>query len=97
MKTTWTDEEALDLIIEEAAEVIQAACKCKRFGLNHIEPGYGHNAEVLAKELGDLDGARQMIRWKYDQLVSYSWASSTKLDRFLEAREKRTQDTVPLV
>lgn len=88
MNTEISQDEALDLIIEEAAGVIKAAIKCKRFGFYSTWKGEQHG-EVLAKELGDLDGARQMVKWKYEQLVSYSWASSTKLDRYLQAREER--------
>ncbi len=49
-------EELLDLLVEEAAEVIQAVQKIKRFGWSHDEPGYGVNCDVLAKELGDFLG-----------------------------------------
>lgn len=95
MNTEITREEALDLIIEEASEIIKAAIKCKRFGFEAVWKGEQHG-EVLAKELGDLEGARQMVKWKYEQLVSYSWAASTKMDRYLQAREERKQrDTVP--
>lgn len=97
MKTEITREEALDLLIEEAAEVIKAAIKCKRFGFDTTWKGEQHG-EVLAKELGDLEGTRQMIKWDFTQLTSYSWAASTKMDRYLQAREERRQkDAVPLV
>jgi hypothetical protein len=43
-----TKEELLVVLIEEAAEVIQAATKCL------AEPGYGKNDEVLATEFGEL-------------------------------------------
>jgi len=41
-------EELMTVLAEECAEVIQATCKIKRFGLN------GDNLQELAKELGDL-------------------------------------------
>lgn len=51
-----TLDDLLDLLIEEAAEVIHAASKVKRFGWNRTEPGYGHNGKQLAAEIGDLLG-----------------------------------------
>lgn len=41
-------------LIEECSEVIHAACKCERFGIDHTEPGYGNNREVLLREIEDL-------------------------------------------
>ncbi len=49
--------EYLDLVIEEAAEVIHAACKIKRFGLNDSHPTYYDglpNGHVLTTEIGQL-------------------------------------------
>ncbi len=51
-----TRDELLDLLVEEAAEVIQAIQKIKRFGFDHFEPGYGVNHEKLALEIGDVLG-----------------------------------------
>lgn len=44
----------LDCLVEECAEVIQAAQKCKRFGWDRVYPGYGSNMEILSSEVGDL-------------------------------------------
>ena len=53
--TRLTQKELLVLICEEAAEVIQAATKCLRFGYDTIGPGdHGMNSEVLAREAGQL-------------------------------------------
>jgi NTP pyrophosphatase (non-canonical NTP hydrolase) len=51
-----TRDELLVLLIEECAEVIQAATKCLRFGYDRDEPGYGINSDVLAGEIGDVLG-----------------------------------------
>lgn len=54
------NEEYLDLVIEEAAEVIQSAIKCKRFGSSYVCPLFpgdnsdSTNEERLAYEVGDF-------------------------------------------
>lgn len=48
-----TQDELLDLLIEECAEVIQAATKAKRFGSNRCWPGYNGdrcNADAVIRE-----------------------------------------------
>ena len=51
-------EEYIPLLIEEAAEVIQAATKIQRFGPDRVYPSGEHanrtNTEALAMEVGDL-------------------------------------------
>ena len=55
-------EHLLVCIMEEAAEVQQAAAKCLRFGLEHgYEDRETTNAEDLAFELDDLEGIRLML------------------------------------
>ena len=49
-----TRDDLLIILIEECGEVIQAATKCLRFGFDRIEPLYGHNGEMLSREVGDL-------------------------------------------
>lgn len=49
-------DELLTLLIEECAEVIQAATKIQRFGWDRHQPYYGENREVLAHEIGDVLG-----------------------------------------
>ena len=47
--------EALVILQEEAAEVIQAISKIHRFGIDNINPITGESSlETLHKELGDL-------------------------------------------
>ena len=48
-------EELLVILQEECAEVIQAASKCRRFGIDNMyTKGSGTQRENLTKELGDL-------------------------------------------
>jgi NTP pyrophosphatase (non-canonical NTP hydrolase) len=48
-------KEALDILQEECAEVIQAVSKISRFGLDNLKPGKAKtNREHLEEELGDL-------------------------------------------
>jgi NTP pyrophosphatase (non-canonical NTP hydrolase) len=50
-----TVNEAMDILQEECAEVIQAVSKCRRFGLNNIKPSKDRtNLECLEEEIGDL-------------------------------------------
>lgn len=52
------DERYLPLVVEEAAEVIQAITKIQRFGLDRVYPEGAHanetNTEALESEIGDL-------------------------------------------
>lgn len=66
MRRSLTLEEKLVLLAEEAAEVIQAATKCHRFGFSHYEPGYGKNDEELAKEVGQLLGVVESLDLDWD-------------------------------
>ena len=48
-------DEALLILAEECAEVIQAISKCQRFGIDVCKPGKPRtNREHLETELGDL-------------------------------------------
>jgi hypothetical protein len=55
-----TKEELLVNLMEECAEIIQAASKCLRFGYasdhRDINPRYGRNDIKLAEEIGDFQG-----------------------------------------
>lgn len=49
------NNEVMDILQEEAAEVIQAVSKIRRFGMNNAKYGTGQtNKEHLEEELGDL-------------------------------------------
>lgn len=48
-------KEAMDILQEECAEVIQAVSKINRFGLDNAKPGTIYsNREHLEEELGDM-------------------------------------------
>lgn len=55
---TPAQDEVLTILIEECAEVIQAASKLKRFGLVENPPDYSYSGEtnvsMLGKEIGDV-------------------------------------------
>ena len=53
---SFTERYYLVLLMEEAAEIIHAASKGWRFGLDHDEPGYGQgtNKDQITHEVGDL-------------------------------------------
>ena len=52
---TEDSNEVMDILQEEAAEVIQAVSKIRRFGMDNAKPGTNYtNREHLEEELGDL-------------------------------------------
>lgn len=83
-----TREEKLILLIEECGEVIQAATKCLRFGYDHLEPGYGVNSDVLAHEVGDLEGVIAAL-WLDDEIVAA--ARKSKIAKAESVKAKRQQ------
>lgn len=87
--TPLTLEEKLILLMEECGEVIQAASKCLRFGYNHDEPGYGINCEVLAKEVGDLQGVLAAIPLS-DRLMTLA-----RLDKMRRAERAKAERSKP--
>ena len=49
------ENEVLDILQEECAEVIQAVSKIRRFGADNVKPGKPKtNREHLEEELGDM-------------------------------------------
>ena len=69
-------EELMTVLAEECAEVVQACCKIKRFGLD------GNNLQQLAKELGDLHCMIEMCHEA--DLVSYG-----EIEEFVEAKREK--------
>ena len=56
-KTNMTENnnEVMDILQEEAADVIQAVSKIRRFGIDNAKAGTGQtNKEHLEEELGDM-------------------------------------------
>lgn len=78
-----TTDELLVILMEECAEVIQAASKCLRFGFTRNHPSYGDNDKVLAKELGDLFGIVQALPLDGEILQEYR---DSKLKRAQKAK-----------
>ena len=63
-KVTESQRERLNILIEEAAEVTQAACKILRFGYESKNPfleGAITNREELEKEIGDFRNIVEMM------------------------------------
>lgn len=86
---TPAEAELLDLLIEEAAEVIQRATKMKRFGVLEVEPGQPlSNMARLSHEIGDFSAV--MARCADAGLVaevlvlSGALAKEEKLHRYLQ-------------
>lgn len=79
-------EYLLTVLMEEAAEVIQAAAKCQRFGYDWNEPGYGINSEYLAKEVGDLLAVINALKLP-NHIIAES--QKTKIKRVLHAQKER--------
>lgn len=73
-------DEILNILSEECAEVIQSISKCNRFGMENLKPGYGKtNREHLEDELGDV---LAMI----DIMLEHDIITGDKLD---EAKQKK--------
>lgn len=60
------NQEILNILQEECAEVIQAVSKCNRFGLDNYKPGKPKtNRQHLAEELGDLQAMIKLVQDAY--------------------------------
>lgn len=81
-----TKDELLILLIEECGEVIQAATKCLRFGYDHIEQLYGQNSQVLAQEVGDLEGVIEALQLDNGVVSAYKKLKIAKAERFKAER-----------
>ncbi len=88
-KPTPYEREVLTIMIEECAEVIQAATKLLRFGANDGYPGTGRtNEDDLGKEIGDLqcmiDMARNLGLVNGDDIATASFNKSIKVREFMQ-------------
>lgn len=61
---TLAQDELLSLLAEECAEVIQIVMKIQRHGLYSCHPDApkSSNKELLEKELGDVESAKELLR-----------------------------------
>lgn len=85
--------EAMDILQEECAEVIQAVSKCRRFGLNNIKPGkLRTNLECLEEEIGDLLAMVDILVehnvLSYDNLQTANKAKKEKLKKWSKIYEQ---------
>lgn len=92
----FTRDELLDLLIEEAAEVIHAASKIKRFGWHHR--GYKHddvrNDHALSCEVGELLAIIDALRNDAQlDTVIISEAKHHKLQRALATKLRAQRET----
>lgn len=72
-------QEVLDILQEEAAEVIQAVSKIRRFGWdnNHPDSPDQNNLEHLEEELGDMQAMIEILM----ELDVASWGNVTVAKR----------------
>lgn len=65
------NNEVMDILQEEAAEVIQAVSKIRRFGIDNAKPGTNYsNREHLEEEIGDLLAMIDILQ--INNIVSWS-------------------------
>lgn len=82
-----THNDLAELLIEECAEIIEAAQKCKRFGFDRVFPGYGQNGAALAYEMGDAVATIEALMSFHPELApTYTKARNSKIARALKAK-----------
>jgi NTP pyrophosphatase (non-canonical NTP hydrolase) len=65
------NNEVLDILQEECAEVVQAVSKIRRFGIDNAKPGTEYsNREHLEEEIGDLLAMIDILQ--INNIVSWS-------------------------
>ena len=87
------NNEVMDILQEECAEVIQAVSKISRFGLDNFKPGKPKtNREHLEEELGDLmamiDILQEMDIVSYANIEAASAAKHEKLKKWSNIYEQ---------
>jgi NTP pyrophosphatase (non-canonical NTP hydrolase) len=77
------EEEALSILAEEAAEVIQAVTKIQRYGVASVHPDTNvSNQHHLEKEVGDLLAALRIIkRYGFVRWFTVIQARNEKMSR----------------
>ncbi len=93
--TTFTREELLIIVAEEAAEVVQAATKCLRFGFYRDWPGYGRNDRVLANEFGQLAATIYMLNLEEHEVAKAANAQQEKIAKWKEYFLKNPTQELP--
>lgn len=87
-KLTPAEAEALALLAEECAEVVQAVTKILRHGLDSEHPHSGDgNRETLNKEIGDVQAAVEicLTQWVADRadIDRFKHVKLSKVGRYL--------------
>ena len=90
-------EQLLDQLQEEAAEVIWAAAKIKRFGWRRQYPGYGINTERLAEEMGQLQAVIDVLCKQHLQHIGEVRAFEFARAAHLAKVERQNADLGPIV
>jgi NTP pyrophosphatase (non-canonical NTP hydrolase) len=90
------NNEVMDILQEECAEVIQAVSKIRRFGMDNHKPGKPKtNRDHLAEELGDMLAMIDILIEKdivsESQLRSAKAAKIEKLKTWSNIFEQETQ------
>lgn len=85
-------EHLLTILSEECGEVVQAASKAKRFGMNEGRDITGTNALRLKQEINDIYAMIEMVQCEFDIDLEKSWdmmnEKQKKVEKFLIYSEK---------
>ena len=82
----------LDILAEECAELIQAATKIKRFGINSFHPETGEtNALALIKELVDV-ATTSMILVENTPELSAHWENDEYMHELADAKVAKLEE-----
>lgn len=87
-------EHLLAIAAEEATEVAHAISKALRFGLDNVGPDTTMtNAEKIADELSDLEGALQELRSRFPEVPEIDEykvaAKRVRINKFLEVSAEK--------
>lgn len=94
--------EAIDILQEECAEVIQIASKIKRFGADSVSPYTNEtNKEIIQREIGDLTAmivlVSGMLTLDEDKIFDSAVAKMQKLKEFSNLPHDMIDDELSLL
>src|ERR1043165_261614 len=88
------ENELLVNLMEEASEIVQAACKLLRFGKDNFHPGRSTtNSQDLAMEIGDLLAVYNKVK-QNTNLIEFMWVEHGVARKF-ERMKKYMQHQPP--